>query len=108
MQSSKLSPQSTSPTPLFQISTHDLPEYSQICEHVAQTELAEVVLVKDLQVFGPVLRAILILKGVAGAKHNLNVSNFESEVTELIIEQSGYVVSIDGIDTFKVILHQLY
>ena len=92
----------------LEISTHNLPGYSQVCEHVAQTKLTEVVLIEDLQVLGPVLRAIPIFEGVAVPKHNLDVSNFESEVTELIIEQSGYVVSKDGIDTFKVIIHQLY
>ena len=64
-------------------------------------------LVEVLKVLGSVLSAVLRLEVVTGTKHNLDSPNFEPEVTELLSEESGLIVSKDLVDSIKVLLHEV-
>lgn len=78
--------------------------YLQVCEHVCQAELTEVVLVEDFKVFAPVLRAVFILEGGTGAKHHLDPGQLEVDVSQVPRE---HLLIVNLIDLLKMSLNQV-
>ena len=82
----------------------DFPNYLQVCEHVSQAELAEVILVEHLEILAPIFSTVLIFEGGTGAEHDLNPGQLEVDVRQVSGE---HILVVDLIDFFKMCLNQV-